>query len=46
LRVLEIGIDIDIEIEIEETCALFIRGVKITMHMKERLTRQFLDGEM
>jgi hypothetical protein len=29
-----------------ETCALFIRGVKITSHMKERLTRQLLDGDM
>jgi hypothetical protein len=29
-----------------ETCALFVRGVKITIHMKERLTRQLLDGDM
>jgi hypothetical protein len=29
-----------------KTCALFIRGVKITRHMKERLTRQLLDGYM
>jgi uncharacterized protein YozE (UPF0346 family) len=29
-----------------ETCALFIRGVKIMSHMKERLTRQLLDGDM
>jgi hypothetical protein len=29
-----------------ETCALFIRGVKITSHMKERLTRRLLDGDM
>jgi uncharacterized protein YozE (UPF0346 family) len=29
-----------------ETCALFIMGVKITRHMKERLTRQLLDGDM
>jgi hypothetical protein len=29
-----------------ETCALFIRGVKITSHMKERLTRQLIDGDM
>jgi hypothetical protein len=29
-----------------ETCALFIRGVKITSHMKERLTHQLLDGDM
>jgi hypothetical protein len=29
-----------------ETCALFIRGVKITSHMKETLTHQLLDGDM
>jgi hypothetical protein len=29
-----------------ETCALFIRGVRIASHMKERLTRQLLDGDM
>jgi hypothetical protein len=29
-----------------ETCALFIRGVKITSHMKERLTQQLIDGGM
>jgi hypothetical protein len=29
-----------------ETCALFIRGVKIMSHMKERLTQQLLDGDM
>jgi hypothetical protein len=29
-----------------ETCALFIRGVKIMSHMKERLTHQLLDGDM
>jgi hypothetical protein len=29
-----------------ETCALFIRGVKITGHMKECLTQQLLDGDM
>jgi hypothetical protein len=29
-----------------ETCALFIRVVKITSHMKERLTRRLLDGYM
>jgi hypothetical protein len=29
-----------------ETCALFIRGVKITSHMKERLTCQLLDGDL
>jgi hypothetical protein len=29
-----------------ETCALFIRGVKITIHMKERLTQQLLVGDM
>jgi hypothetical protein len=29
-----------------ETCALFIRGVKITSHIKEILTRQLLDGDM
>jgi uncharacterized protein YozE (UPF0346 family) len=28
-----------------ETCALFIRGVKITSHTKERLTRQLLDRD-
>jgi hypothetical protein len=29
-----------------ETCALFIRGSKITSHMKERLTQQLLDAEL
>jgi hypothetical protein len=29
-----------------ETCALFIRGVKITSHMKERLIQQLLDGDL
>jgi hypothetical protein len=29
-----------------ETCPLFIRGVKITSHMKEILTRQLLDWDM
>jgi uncharacterized protein YozE (UPF0346 family) len=29
-----------------ETCALFIMGVKITSHMKERLTQHILDGDM
>jgi hypothetical protein len=29
-----------------ETCTLFIRGVKITSDMKERLTHHLLDGEM
>jgi hypothetical protein len=29
-----------------KTCALFIRGVKITSHMKERLTHKLLDGDM
>jgi hypothetical protein len=29
-----------------ETCALFIRGVKIMSHMKEILTRQLLDKDM
>jgi uncharacterized protein YozE (UPF0346 family) len=29
-----------------ETCASFIRGVKITSHIKERLTHQLLDGDM
>jgi hypothetical protein len=29
-----------------ERCALFIRGVKITTNWKERLTQQFLDGDI
>jgi hypothetical protein len=29
-----------------EKCALFNRGVKITSHVKERLSRQLLDGDM
>jgi hypothetical protein len=29
-----------------ETCALFIRGVQITNHMKEILIKQLLDGDM
>jgi hypothetical protein len=29
-----------------ETCALFIRGRKITSRMKERLTQQLLDGNL
>jgi hypothetical protein len=29
-----------------ETCALFIRGSKITSRMKERLTQQLLDGDL
>jgi hypothetical protein len=29
-----------------ETCALFIRGVKITSHMEEILACQILDGNM
>jgi hypothetical protein len=29
-----------------ETCALFIRGSKITSRMKERLTQQLLDGDV
>jgi hypothetical protein len=29
-----------------ETCALFIRGVKITSHTKERLTQQLIDRDM
>jgi hypothetical protein len=29
-----------------EKCELFIRGVKIASHMKERLTQQILDGDM
>jgi ribonuclease HI len=31
---------------LSETCTLFTRCVKITSHMKERLTRQLLDGDM
>jgi hypothetical protein len=29
-----------------ETCALFIRGSKITSHMKEILTQELLDGDL
>jgi hypothetical protein len=29
-----------------ETCALFIRGSKITSRMKERLTQQLLDSDL
>jgi hypothetical protein len=29
-----------------ETCALFIRGSKITSRMKERLTQQLLDADL
>jgi hypothetical protein len=29
-----------------ETCALLIRGSKITSRMKERLTQQLLDGDL
>jgi hypothetical protein len=29
-----------------ETCALFIRGSKITSRMKERLTQHLLDGDL
>jgi hypothetical protein len=29
-----------------ETCAIFIRGCKITSHRKERLTQQLLDGDL
>jgi hypothetical protein len=29
-----------------ETCALFIRGVSITSHVEERLTRQLLNGDV
>jgi hypothetical protein len=29
-----------------ERCALFVRGAKITIHMKERLTQHLLDGDM
>jgi hypothetical protein len=31
---------------LSETCALFIRGVKIMSHMKACLTQQLLDGDM
>jgi hypothetical protein len=27
-----------------DTCALFVRGIKITSRVKERLTQQLLDG--